>query len=103
MNHAEKISKATALPRQGVDRDTPTFAFVGAGIASMAAAVPVIRDGDIRGCRYTVQPEFGVRVAVELRWIEDARSAGVGLLDDQRQFWRRPFARSSPHTDRWPA
>ncbi|WP_248312925.1 oleate hydratase [Burkholderia ambifaria] len=38
----------------GIDRDNSRFYLVGGGIASLAAAAFLIRDGDIRGCNITI-------------------------------------------------
>jgi oleate hydratase len=58
MDHADLSFDPSAPPSKRVDGDTTKFTLVGGGIASMAAAVFLIRDGDILGRNITILEEL---------------------------------------------
>jgi oleate hydratase len=58
MDHADHSADPSAQPRKGGDRNSGKFTLVGCGIASMAAAAFMIRDGDILGRNITILEEL---------------------------------------------
>ncbi|WGJ13238.1 oleate hydratase [Methylocapsa sp. D3K7] len=60
MARANNASNPSPLPRQEPNQSTVKVYLVGSGIASLAAAVFMIRDGDIPGCNITILEELDV-------------------------------------------
>ena len=58
MVHADSISSPSVVRSNGVDQSTAKVYLVGGGIASLAAAVFMIRDGDIPGHTITILEEL---------------------------------------------
>jgi myosin-crossreactive antigen len=60
MDQADRLADQIPQPSHDVDRATAKFTLVGGGIASMAAAVFMIRDGDILGRNITILEELDI-------------------------------------------
>jgi myosin-crossreactive antigen len=69
MVHADSISSPSVVRSNGADQSTAKVYLVGGGIASLAAAVFMIRDGDIPGHTITILERSAQTIMFSSPWV----------------------------------